>query len=361
MKKIMLCLIILDLFMLGWFLIKNNNTPQTEKFIKKWMINPNGTIASNLIPDSPIDEDYVGGREALSESLGLWMIYAIEKNDSKLFFQAYNTLNLYFLTNDGFIYWKLTPEGQPKVSTNALVDDLRIIDALYQAGSKWRKEEYTETARVITESLIHRNLNQHLLTDFYNQKNGQIADTITISYIDVSTLKKMKKDNRLDETLYKHMVSLLENLPTKNGFYPKNFSIKKNSYEFEQITNMITQTLTAIRQIEAGKDSGKFFHFIKSEFQQNGVLYGRYNVITGKPANTYESPALYGLTILYCIKIDQLELANAFYERMIQLQENSIFNPFYGGYINTTDKNTHIFDNLLPLLATEKIKNAKRE
>lgn len=53
----------------------------TEEFITKHMTNANGTLATYLQPGTSADPDIVAGREALSESLGFWMQYAVKKRD----------------------------------------------------------------------------------------------------------------------------------------------------------------------------------------------------------------------------------------------------------------------------------------
>ena len=69
----------------------------TEQFIEKWLVNENGTLATYMKDSDSEDEDLVKGREALSESLGLWMEYTLQKEDKVLFEEAYQQLNRYFL------------------------------------------------------------------------------------------------------------------------------------------------------------------------------------------------------------------------------------------------------------------------
>ena len=54
-----------------------NESSPTVSFVQDHMTNPNGTIATYLQDATSERADIVAGREALSESLGLWMQYAV--------------------------------------------------------------------------------------------------------------------------------------------------------------------------------------------------------------------------------------------------------------------------------------------
>lgn len=73
---------------LGWWWynsMADKPSRATEQFILKHMTNSNGTLASYLQADISEHPDIPAGREALSESLGLWMEYAVMKEDQQLF------------------------------------------------------------------------------------------------------------------------------------------------------------------------------------------------------------------------------------------------------------------------------------
>lgn len=92
-------------------------TAITEQFITKYLLDQNGTIRTNF-------KDKDEGEIALSESIGLWMEYLAEKEDSELFDQAFDTIQDYFLSKDKLVVWKV--ENREQANTNALIDDLRI-------------------------------------------------------------------------------------------------------------------------------------------------------------------------------------------------------------------------------------------
>jgi hypothetical protein len=325
----------------------------TENFIETWLRNENGTIATYIKDDDAFDEDLVKGREALSETLGLWMVYALEKDDQRLFKDTFQLLQKYFLEEDGFVNWKLDESGESKVSTNALVDDLRIIDALFQANEKWPGESYEKTAILMSAYVNRFNINRGILTDFYERLDKYSSDTLTLSYIKPAAMEKMRIHNLLDEQTFEKTGTILKHAPLKNGFYPKSYDSEKQTYLFDKKINMVDQALVAYHQTQIGAVSAELLEFIKKEIEEHGVVYGRYDRQTKEPVVEYESPAVYGILIMYCLEIGEKSLASTIYERMILFRNTNLQDPYNGGY-SVKKGNTHIFDNLIPLIAEQR-------
>ena len=160
-------------------------TEMTEEFIHHWLQNDNGTIATYIQNNGEVDEDLVQGREALAETLGLLMYYALDKDDQTLFNKVYDQLTDYFLENDGFVNWKLNEDGTSDVSTNALIDDIRVLYALAMAYEKWDVDQYMDTADSISEYLNEHNVKNNIYTNFYDQEYEDASFDVSLSYIDI--------------------------------------------------------------------------------------------------------------------------------------------------------------------------------
>ncbi|MCA1012287.1 glycosyl hydrolase family 8 [Halobacillus halophilus] len=327
----------------------------TESFIKTFMTNKNGTLATYIKNAEHLDSDEVRGREALSESLGLWMLYAVEKGDHSIFKEAYHVLETYFLTDDGFIFWKLTESGEAEVDTDALVDNLRITEALFKAEEQWNEKKYGETAIRIGEYMKDYFGTENIWTDFYDRRHRQTSNVLTYSYIDVEALKLLKDHQLIPPSTYKQMTSLLTEAELKNGFYPKSIHADSNKVSYNNEVNMIDQILVALNQAKWGSASSEFTNFVTEEMTTKGKLYGRYSLETKAPTVEYESPALYGFLILYAMELDDKKLALQAYHRMTDFRETMF--KYKGGYA-VSNGDTHIFDNLVPLLAEELLKKA---
>ncbi|MFC4404951.1 transcriptional regulator [Gracilibacillus xinjiangensis] len=354
-KYILIFFIGVVLIMGFLFNFTKDNKLSTEKFIEKWFLNANGTLATNVLDSDRMDADLVKGREALSETIGLWLIYAVEKQDKQMFEKAYNILLNYFLTENGFVSWKLTETGIVEVTTNALIDDLRIIDALYRAEKLWNIAGYGKVAEQIGTYLTNYNRNGLMLTDYYDQQYQTSSAEITLSYIDPISLEKMLKQRVLDKQTYHKMVTVLKEAEKANGFFPKAYHVQNNQYRHDQEVHMIDQGLVAYHQALMGSNNPEFLQFIKTEMMTNGKIAGAYNPASKKPAVHYESPAVYGILIWYCLEINETELAAKLYKRMTEYRNDNIFSRYYGGYTVDDDGDTHIFDNLVPLIAEQRL------
>ncbi|WP_196493773.1 glycosyl hydrolase family 8 [Ornithinibacillus caprae] len=354
-------IIVCTSILIGIFLIQKQEVHHsfaTEKFIKRWLMNENGTLATYIKESNQLDEDLVQGREALSETLGLWMQYALEEENEQLFQDAFEILTTYFLEKDGFIHWKLNQSGVSEVDTNALVDDLRIISGLLSAYRKWENEQYMEVARIISNYISRFNVTNNILTDFYDRKHQYSSDVITLSYIDPEPLEQMFQREYLDKETYRNTMDVLVSAPLEHGFYPKSYHETKQTYLFEGEINMVDQALVAYHLAKLNIVSNDFVRFVEEEIAHRGVVNGKYEKSTKKPVVTYESPAVYGILILFSIESNNYSLAEKLYERMKVFRNDNKKHNYYGGYSVSLTGDTHIFDNLVPLFAEKKLMNS---
>lgn len=345
-----ICVIVLTTWGVSMLFVKNTLFP-TEHFIKRQMTNENGTVATYLQNGKTTDDDLVSGREALSETLGLSMQYALAKDDEKAFLENYRLLMTYFISGDGMVYWKLTADGNAEVTTNATVDDLRIIGALLDAHERWRNRAYLMTGRKMFSYLHENNQRSQLFVDYFDAKLKVKSENVTLSYIDIDVLAVMGRYGELDSQVYQKTIGLLQNIPDEQLFYPKLYSISSGKFYYEDEINLLDQMLVGIQRNKIGFQNDKIYYFIKSEFKKNGKLFGRYHRKNKLPAVDYESPALYALAIQFALLQGDQKFAESLYQRMIMFRNNNRFSGYHGAYSIDGKKDTHIFDNLLPLIA----------
>lgn len=320
----------------------------TATFITSHMVNENGTLASRLLPAPSTNPDIVAGKEALSESLGLWMQYALMTDDPKSFEHSYTLLNQYFLNPDKhYIYWKLEPDGQSKVNTNALGDDFRIVGALLQASTKWKQQNYYTTAKQIVDTLLASGQQNGYLVDYHDFEHGYSADVLSLTYIDVPALEQMKQTSMITAQEYTKYTDLLRNTPNDGVFYPRTYSVATGKYNYDDTINLIDQLILALHRSELGQPSTELITFMKKEFAQHHQLAGRYKRADQTADVAYESPAVYGLAILLALQDKDQAWAEQLYAQMITMRGWDQAYP--GGYV--FDGDTHIFDDLFPLLA----------
>lgn len=96
---------------------------------------------------------------------------------------------------NNLVSWQIQ-NGQAS-GVNALIDDLRIMVSLDQAAALWGNSEYKQTALNIGSALKTHNMNNGILTDFYDSASQSASKDITLSYImpdALSVLKKKRSD-----------------------------------------------------------------------------------------------------------------------------------------------------------------------
>ena len=132
----------------------------------------------------------------LSESVGQYMVYLLEVRDKEQFNIEVNVLKKYFLVrkgNQSFIKWQLAAD----TTTNASVDDLRIIGALDKGSRVFHSSEYRDLAKRLERSIYQKQLKSGLVTDFYDWKSNESSHTVHLSYIDYNVLRKSKAVNKV--------------------------------------------------------------------------------------------------------------------------------------------------------------------
>ena len=325
--------------------------PIGERFIRTMLTNPDGTLRTTLSPLTRPDDDRAWGEEALSESLGLWMLYLYEKGDETSFADAVRVLREHFW-RDGWIHWKVGPGGR-RASTNALVDDLRIAEALYRAGFQWEVEPYLALADGIARSIKTYQIVGGLPADFYDYDHDWTAEELTLSYVNLAALEMMVDRGVMLAGVYERARTLLDTLPQQGGFFPFSYDLKRGRYRYHQDINLIDQLYIVYHRQQAGIPSPEFWNILKEAFRRDGVVYGKLAIDSGRPAVAYESPAVYGLAILAALEAGDADLAGDLYRRMTRLQVRNPGSRYYGGYV--FDHDTHSFDNLVPLLAEWKL------
>ncbi|RKI98176.1 glycosyl hydrolase lipoprotein, partial [Butyricicoccus sp. 1XD8-22] len=83
-----------------------------ENFVKNHLYEANGLLKTDLLKQKNV---------YLSESIGLWMIYLVEKHDQQEFDKQLEVLKTHFMKDSTLIPWRIV--GDEQASTNALIDD----------------------------------------------------------------------------------------------------------------------------------------------------------------------------------------------------------------------------------------------
>ncbi|MNJ40802.1 hypothetical protein D3C77_357040 [compost metagenome] len=281
------------------------------------------------------------------------MQYAVMRQDQVLFDRSYQVLKDKFITPEKYIVWKLEPDGQVKVNTNALGDDFRIISSLLEASELWKKDEYLITAREISDTLQTHVQNAGYFVDFHDFSRHESPSTLSLVYVDIGALRLMKDSELIDSSTYEQYERVLSDMPDDGVFFPKTFEVQQLRYSFDDHVNLIDQLIVGIHRAEIGQKPTALISFLKKEFREHKTIKGRYNRATRAAEVSYESPSVYGLAILLALESGDKEWAKQLHKHMISLKNRDV--SYSGGYV--FNKNTHFFDNVLPLLAETALQN----
>ncbi|WP_243388492.1 hypothetical protein [Bacillus kexueae] len=355
MKKFIIGIILIIFLAIGFQYFLPLHPQEPKRFDSTILAPTEHFVFRNLLTEKTMIRTDLQDRqdEYLSESLGLWMLYLVEKNDPETFSHSFLVLNEYFINDKSLVNWKI--EGTNNFQTNALIDDLRIIEALYKAGMLWGNKEYINKANEMAKSVAKYNRYHNHWTDYYDMYES--GNFLTLSYLSPQALKLMKSHGIIHEDWFAETKQFLSSLPTEGPFFPKRYTVDDHSYHFDEEINLIDQVYLAYHLENFQINTETFFYWLKNEFYKHKLLYGRYNRLTEQPSATFESPSIYALTILYSIERGETAFATDVYDRMMRLQVKNPNSPYYGGYMDFSTNNTHAFDNLLPLYAERKLIN----
>lgn len=360
MKNYLIVGSIIILFGIGtWFYLNDGNTATqqnleqvsketlpTEQFIIDYLLYEDGTIRTDIKPNT-------NSNLALSESIGLWMEYLVEKEDLSQFEETHHTIKNQFLAKNNLLFWKI--ENGQAARSNALIDDLRVMEALFKIGERSNNPHYMDTAKLIANAILNFNREGSLFVDFYEMELDEKGDILTLSYLNPSAFQYMAKYNVLSEDEMDELRKFMNEIPMDNVFYPKTFRLSDNTFQFDTTVNLIDQLYVALHLERFDINTVRFFEWLHKTFYNGNLLYGQYDIKTKRNAVQYESVAVYALVILYSIEKQEYSFAEDIYYRMVRLRNDNPDAAYFGGFVSSDT--THSFDNLLALLAERKLMN----
>ncbi|KHD86009.1 hypothetical protein G4D61_08995 [Bacillus ginsengihumi] len=284
--------------------------------------------------------------EYLSESIGLYMDYLLMTKNHEEFDRQFKILYKYFVIDgqNTYVKWKLTKN----TSTDALVDDLRLIDVLTDASHLFKDNKYQQLASKISASLLTKQKRNGALIDFYNWSTNEQANTLHLSYINISAFKKL---NSISISTYKN--DLEQASVSSSPFFLEIVNVDTKQYEKANTksVNMIDQLLIALQYEEIeGKPPTMFDRWLRKEWSKQGKIYGQYNRTTLSPASSYESSAVYALATLYFIQQGDLKYAEQLHRKLLEQP------PFFN---KTMYSNIHFFDYIYSMIADYRYRQIK--
>ncbi len=327
-------------------------------FISRNLTAKNQGIITNY-SGKPAVGDLPGGKDILSESLGLMMHYALEVESRSLFEKQYLFLEEVFITGNSLVIWKVDENNKHLSASNAVVDDLRICGALISAYEKWGEKKYLNKALKIADGIRKYNTRDSMLVDYYDCKKMQAADVLTLAYIDLDAMNRLAAyDNKWRNIYTTSCVILNGGLAGEQGvFFHKRYNVLKKIYESDNTVNMAEQAVILENLLRAGIKPSNTLKWIKDYYGLYGYIVNDYEILTGSKANNNESISVYALLRRVFLMAGDVETAEKFNRKIMKyyLVANAD-SRFFGGYYMATTGESCSFDNLQALIS-ERYKN----
>ncbi len=288
------------------------------------------------------------GKDVLSESQGLMLMYALSVDDRVLFDKTWQFTKTNLLKN-GIAAWYVSADGV-SANVNALLDDLRIWFALYQAGLKWDALYMGEASDMLVAVKKLCLDKKGRLVDFTDLNKGDRADTISLQYLDLTALKAMAETDSDFEPVYQDAEKVLLEGRISDEFplYYKNYNYTTRSYDTGNL-NTAEALYTLWNLSRAGLLPEDTLAWLKEKVM-TGTLGARYrtngDVVFGYD---FHSTAVYGLAALTAQEAGDDEMYETALRRMERKLIMDADDELYGAY---TQKGATIysFDQLIPLL-----------
>ncbi|WP_442602966.1 glycosyl hydrolase family 8 [Paenibacillus sp. KN14-4R] len=320
------------------------------RFIVTHLMDKSGGIYTNLRTDLPKVEHVASNHAMLLESNGLLMQYALHTGRRDLFDGQLRFITKHMQGSDGLLRWKYEGPHGEKAKTNASLDDLRVIRCLLDAHDKWGEASYQTYALLLGDALLKANRQKDLLVDYYDMTTKQQANQVTVSYLDVQTMKRLMAFNSNWAPIYEATLSLLTKAQLSSGLFMKTFDLKSNQWMLcEGKFNTIDSLISAIHAMEAGLPTSRTIDWLQMTWARDGRLFAYYDT-SGNKLDQIESPAVYALAARLVHKAGLHQLEDQLVQRMQQFAVQDSSSQYVGGYVDLASLQCYSFDNLQALL-----------
>lgn len=320
----------------------SNELNATQSFVENKMSRSDHGIKTTYhLPLA--NHEYATGEEVLSESMGLMMLhYVYTQNET-----GFQRLRLFCEERliNGPIY--VYREG---FSTNALIDDLRIIEALLLAAETFDEPLYQKQALDYANVLYETNLSDSHLVDFYDVAYNNRNNFLTLCYVNFDVLAKLSTYDPRFGTILDDAKAIVD-----SGYISDSFPLYRNNYNYDSHTynedpiHIVHGLKTLFHLAQIDELPAASLDWLKQRVAE-GTLYGSYS-ITGEPLTDIQSTAAYALAARIAAAINDKTFYEQCIQRMEQYKITDQSSEMFGAFGNADTGEAYSFDQLTALLA----------
>lgn len=345
LKKVSLFLtttIIIGATVIFYLRTHSNELNATQSFVENEMSRPDHGIKTTY--HKPVASyEYAVGEEVLSESMGLMMLHYVY-TQNKTGFERLRSFCEERLKNTPIYVYR---EG---FSTNALIDDLRIVDALFLAAEVFDVPLYKEQALDYANVLYETNLYEGHLVDFYDVQYNNRNNFLTLCYANFNLLAKLSNYDPRFSTILDDTKAIVH-----SGYISDSFPLYRNNYNYDSHTynedpiHIVHGLKTLFHLSMIGELPTASLEWLKERVSE-GTLYGSYSV-TGEALTDIQSTAAYALCARIAAVVNDKPFYDACIQRMEQFKITDKSSEMFGAFGNAETGEAYSFDQLSALLA----------
>ncbi|MBS7622686.1 hypothetical protein KEJ39_03315 [Candidatus Bathyarchaeota archaeon] len=333
-------------------------------FLLRRMRNSAGGFYSTYSEIYPDSSSYGVNHEVTSESTGLALEYAIKSGNLTLFNEQFEFLRRHQIGVLGTTYWKLNPDltafRNLNVFSSALIDDLRILDALITGYEIWKDSRYLELAKVMINGIRLYEAEGHLLAenlDWTTNRAAMRSTTTILGYLDIKAiLAASQYESTLNETYARTVNLILQAQFNTTGLFYERYNISSGTYfNPEDGANTILQLLTTLHLAEAGyrKEAKASYTFLKDRLMKDGAVHSSYDPADGRHPDEELDTGSYSLYAILATALGDTDFSSLILKTKVLPKQNlDQTSRLYGAFVTRwpgeiLDANS--WDNLLAL------------
>lgn len=294
-------------------------------FLRSQLMHRSGGIYSNLEEGAEQSERYGVNHQMLAESTGLAMEYATLANRPKFFDRQARFAEQILRVKKYNIYrWRVGKNLGHIASSNATIDDLRIIHGYLLAYDRWGNANYLRRAQRRASGLKRYAFRDDVLSNAVWWQVGNIGtdDTAWISYFDFPTWQRLAAFDPFWSTVVESHYTLTEAAALGNGLYREQYTIDTQSFEEQTSVDTIHQLFIANHLAAAGytTQAQQTLDFFKTAYTNTDEVRGRYT-LTGEIDSPYQDISIYAQLADLANFLDDTEFARTMKQKVRSLQQ----------------------------------------
>lgn len=324
------------------------------KFLDSRMTDPaTGAVFVNAVDDRPAVAGEARNHDALSETAGQLMEWAILRGDRELFERQLHVVKSRFLgESSGFLAWKISLDPARQADTSATLDDWRVAWACRVAARIWSSAEVGAFGKALAERLARGSTGQFIPPPAFNLGDGSPGTgAVLLCYLHLPAMQEFAEDIAECRDLYANSLRVLNGIKSARGMIPAKWDPETREYS-AGASDEVLALITLLYWHDREPDNPRVRDAVDvrlRHFREHGSLPQAFDSSTGDALHVPAGASVYALWTRLLLACGHPEDAAAAIRKMLEFQSppDGEFPGAIGGYP------VFVFDQVEALLALE--------